>query len=58
MGSDIKRMCQWNSKKLKKDLPEFSEAVEDPQYVCTKCIRIANSKKKLCDPVALATKKK
>ncbi len=58
MGDDVKRMCKWTRKKLQKDLSTFSEAVKDPQFVCTKCIRIANTKKKLCMPVALTKKSK
>ena len=53
MGDAIKRMCKWNRKKLKKDLTGFSESVSDPQFVCAKCLHVAHSKKRLCDPIAL-----
>ncbi len=53
MGSTPKRMCKWDKKHLKKDLEAFSESVSAPQYVCAKCIRVANSKKNLCDPQSL-----
>ena len=57
MSSDNKRMCEWNRKKLKKELSDFTDAVEDPRYVCEKCIRVAHRKKHLCTPVALEKKK-
>jgi len=58
MSDNIKRMCKWTRKKLKKDLSSFSDAVDEPRYVCTKCIRVANSKKQLCTPEALTKKAK
>ena len=57
MGKDSKRMCEWNRKKLQKDLADFAEAVASPRYVCEKCIRVAHRKKHLCTPVALEKKK-
>jgi len=53
MDDEIKRMCKWDRKKLKKDLPGFSSSVADPRYVCTRCLHVAHSRKRLCDPLAL-----
>lgn len=58
MGDTIKRMCKWDRKKVKKDLTGFSAAVSDPQYVCAKCLHVAHSKKRLCDPIALEKAKR
>jgi hypothetical protein len=55
MSNEIKRMCKCDKKTIKKDLQHFSEAVADPRYVCKKCLHVAHSKKKLCDPLALET---
>ncbi len=56
MGSDSRRMCEWNRKKLKKELPDYAESVKDPRYVCEKCIRVAHKKKNICEPLALEKK--
>lgn len=53
MSKDIQRMCKWDKKKLKKDTGQFSNMVKDPEFACKKCIRVAHSKKNLCDPVKL-----
>lgn len=56
MADEIKRMCKWDKKKVKKDPSGFAAAVLDPKYLCSKCVHVANSKKLLCDPVALKQK--
>lgn len=58
MGKKTIRMCKWNRKKLKKDMPAFAESIKNPNFVCTKCVRAANQKKHLCKPVPLDDKKK
>lgn len=54
MGNDVKRMCKWNKKKLKDSPDAFAKMVKKPTHVCTKCLRVANNKKNLCDSQSLA----
>ena len=45
-----KPMC----KLAKKDkLAEIARLSDKPQYICTKCARVANDKKSLCKPKRL-----
>ena len=53
VGIAMKRMCKWDKKDLKKDFPAFVRQVEDAKHVCEKCLRVANTKKVLCDPLSL-----
>jgi hypothetical protein len=61
MAAKAKKLCKWKSeditKKLGKDitkkLGKFSDIVRNPQYVCTKCGRVADQKKWLHKPAAL-----
>jgi hypothetical protein len=44
-----KTLCDLK-KELRHDLESYIQLVCAPQFVCTKCGRVANSKKSLCHP--------
>jgi hypothetical protein len=43
--------------KIKLTSKEYRALVDAPRYVCRKCGRAANKKKRLCDPYKLKTEK-
>jgi hypothetical protein len=49
MGTKAKKLCKWKSEDITKKLGKFSDIVRNPQYVCTKCGRVADQKKWLHD---------
>ena len=53
MGKKTEEICKWKREDYTKRLDELRQLVADPQYVCTKCGRVANKKKLLCKPVKL-----
>lgn len=44
-----KTLCDLK-KELKHDLDGYIQLVCSPRFICTKCGRVANSKKSLCEP--------
>ena len=58
MATHIKRMCKVDRKLIDAFPDEFIDAVGKPKYICKKCLRVANDKTYLCDPVKLKKKKK
>ena len=53
MAAKAKKLCDWKSKDITKKLDKFSDIVRNPQFVCTKCGRVADKKKWLHKPAAL-----
>jgi hypothetical protein len=53
LGKKIEEICKWKRDEYPKRLEELRGIVADPQFVCTKCGRVANKKKWLCKPVKL-----
>ena len=45
-----KKICDWDQKDLSKKMSKFYEQVNEPKFVCLKCVRVANKKKDLCKP--------
>lgn len=43
-----KELCKLKKKMLKDELDSYVLLVQNPQYICTKCGRVANKKKSLC----------
>jgi Fe2+ or Zn2+ uptake regulation protein len=48
-------MCKLRKKVLDDDPEAYMELVNDPHFLCTKCGRVANSKKNICKPVKLTS---
>lgn len=48
--SKIKKMCKANNKDYKEIKKELKELVNDPKFVCKKCLRVSNNEDKLCKP--------
>ena len=46
-------LCEWKGKDIEKNFKAFSSLVRSPKYACSKCGRVAKSKKNLCKPIAL-----
>jgi len=53
MPKKAKMLCKWKQEDIAKKLDKFSDIVRNPQFVCTKCGRVADKKKWLHKPVAL-----
>jgi hypothetical protein len=51
--SDKKELCKWKRADYSKELPLLKRIVRDPQFVCAKCGRVADKKKRLCKPESL-----
>jgi hypothetical protein len=51
--SDKKELCKWKRADYSKELPLLKRIVKDPQFVCEKCGRVADKKKRLCKPESL-----
>jgi len=47
-----KELCKLK-KALKKDMGSYIPLVNNPNFVCKKCGRVANNKKNLCDGVRM-----
>jgi hypothetical protein len=43
-------LCKWKKDRIDKKFDELVKIVRNPKFVCTKCGRVANSKKWLCKP--------
>ena len=49
-----KCLCKLIDKKVLKDDPgAYADLISKPRFVCLKCGRAANHKKRLCDPEGL-----
>ena len=48
-----KSLCKLKKKLLKGDIDRYIDLVRDPEYVCTKCGRVAGKEKRLCKPKAM-----
>ena len=53
MGDTPKELCKWKHEEYTKELPLLRRIVANPRYVCDKCGRAANKKKRLCKPQTL-----
>ena len=53
MGKKTKELCKWKQNDIIKNLAKFSDIVRNPEFVCTKCGRVADKKKWLHKPIAL-----
>ena len=53
MGNKSKQLCKWKPDDYSKELPLLRRIVANPGYVCDKCGRAADKKKRLCDPQKL-----
>ncbi len=53
MAKKAKMLCKWKQEDITKKLGKFSDIVRNPQFVCTKCGRVADKKKWLHKPTAL-----
>ena len=47
-----KTLCELK-KRLKADINEYVQLVDQPTHVCKKCGRVANDKKLLCKPLKI-----
>ncbi|RXJ72621.1 hypothetical protein CS022_14320 [Veronia nyctiphanis] len=48
-----KTLCEWRNATIVKDLKKLRKLVAEPNVVCSKCARVANTKKVLCKPISL-----
>jgi len=53
MAKKMEELCKWKQSKFEKELETLRKIVAHPRFVCTKCGRVADSKKWLCEPVKL-----
>jgi len=53
MAKGEKRLCKWKEDDIKKKFDEFVSLVREPKFVCIKCGRVAEKKKRLHKPLAL-----
>jgi hypothetical protein len=49
----MKHLCKYSSSDIKKDIERLKEQVKNPEYICCRCARVSNDKKKLCKPEKL-----
>ena len=53
MAKKEKRLCKWKEDDLTENLGEFMEIVRDPKFLCKKCGRVADDKKRLHKPIPI-----
>jgi len=53
MAKKTKKLCDWKQKDIFDKFDKFSDIVRNPAFVCAKCGRVADKKKRLHKPVAL-----
>lgn len=52
MAKKTKKLCNWKQEDISNKFDKFSDIVRNPKFVCTKCGRVADKKKRLHKPVA------
>jgi hypothetical protein len=45
-----KELCKWKRDEYAREMPLLKRIVAEPGYVCEKCGRAADKKKRLCKP--------
>jgi len=53
----MKHLCDLNKKGYDKVAEKVVLLVNDPRFICKKCLRVANSDERLCKPVILNSHK-
>ena len=53
MGKRAKRLCDWKTGDLEKNLDDYRKLVRDARFVCRECGRAAAKRKTVCKPVPL-----
>ncbi|WP_198419164.1 hypothetical protein [Motilimonas pumila] len=46
-------LCKWKKLEIEDNLKLLQKLINQPQFVCKKCCRAANSKKNLCKALAI-----
>jgi len=49
----MKHLCKYSSHDIKNDIEHLKELVKNPEFICHKCARVSNDKKRLCKPEKL-----
>jgi hypothetical protein len=50
MGKKKKTMCEWDKSEIEEHLTDLIKIARKARYICSKCGRVAVSKKSLCKP--------
>ena len=53
MAKKVKILCKWKQEDITKKFDKYCDIVRNPKFVCTKCGRVADKKKRLHKPAAL-----
>lgn len=53
MGKKETKMCKWKEADISEQFEKFSDIVKKPKFVCKKCGRVADNKKRLHKPIRL-----
>jgi hypothetical protein len=53
----MKELCKLKKNELAINFKKIIEITSKPEYICTKCARVANEKKYLCEPTKMKGKK-
>ena len=53
----MKHLCELNKKGFDKISEKIETIVLDPEYICKKCLRVANKEGRLCKPSKLRKNK-
>ncbi|MFD2179193.1 hypothetical protein [Veronia pacifica] len=48
-----KTLCKWRNAQIESELKVLKKLVKKPDVVCSKCARVANTKKVLCKPMSM-----
>ena len=52
----MKTLCDLSKKDIEKHVKKIIKENNKPLYFCSKCARVANSKKQLCEPETIKYK--